>query len=254
MSIKEKKEELLRLEDEIKRLKKAKRAKYRKNALMGVFLWSPAIVWTGYYLYNAITTNKYPGYLDYVTKKAYTTTKYSSITGETESEKEYAYKKDVQDDVLFYYEPWVKNEDGTYTSNTEKYILNNVSEKQIKRLLDKEDLSFDDLTVLSVKSHETIKNDAKITITPEDLEPHYEVIVYDVDNYDTIIDRETREDDYSDWGLAIGYILVTGMIECGLHAAYLEKGKLPFATTFKENYNIVANRARHKELVKELVK
>ena len=233
--LKNKREKLIRMDRNIKMLKRSVRDKYINNAISAIFIWAPTMIWTGLYLHTSISKNKYPGHLDYVTKKAYTTTKYSSITGEIESEKEYAYKKDVKEDVIFYYEPWVKNEDGTYSSNTQKYVLNDISEKQIKRLLDRDDLTFDDLTVLSVQSRETIKNDKKTTITSTDLEPHYEIIVNDVNSSDTIIDRETRKDDMSeDWVLLVSVLTVEGLMEGLMHFACFENGHHPYKSAKDE--------------------
>ena len=252
--LKDEKVQLLELEKEIKELKRKMHTKYRKNAFKALLIWSPAILWSGWYLGDAISRNKYPGNLDYVTKKAYTTTKYSSITGEIESEKEYAYKKDVPADVMFYYEPWVKNGDGTYSSNTEKYVLNDISEKQIKRLLDRDDLTFDDLTVLSVQSRETIKNDEKTTITSTDLEPQYEVIVYDVNSYDTIVERETKKDDMADWMTLGGLLFATSLIEGIVHASFYENGGHPYVATIAERNAIKTKKNEQKELKKVLGK
>lgn len=234
--LKDKREKLIEIERRSKLLKKSVHDKYVNNALTALFIWAPTMIWTGAYLYSSISRNKYPGHLDYVTKTAYTTTKYSSITGEIECEKEYAYKKNVKEDVIFYYEPWVKNEDGTYSSNTEKYVLNDITDSQIKRLLTKEDLSFEDLTILSVQSQETIKNDKKETITQADLEPHYEIIVNDVNSSDTIIDRETRKDDLSeDWVLLGAILAVEGLIEPFMHLAAYEDRKHPYKSAKDEN-------------------
>ena len=233
--LKDKREKLIRMDRNIKMLKRSVRDKYINNAISAIFIWAPTMIWTGLYLHTSISKNKYPGHLDYVTKKAYTTTKYSSITGEIESEKEYAYKKDVKEDVIFYYEPWVKNEDGTYSSNTQKYVLNDITDSQIKRLLSKEDLSFEDLAILSVRSQETIKNDKKETITQADLEPHYEIIVNDVNSSDTIIDRETRKDDMSeDWALLGSVLALEGLIEPFMHLAAYEDGKHPYKSAKDE--------------------
>lgn len=252
---KDKIQKLKSIKEEIKYHKHERRSIIAGNIGKGALLaLTPAII-AGMMGSSYVSRKDLPGRRDMVDNHAYNTIDYSSLSGTkvTKEYKESVTKKELVDN-LYHYGQWEEQENGTYKCKVTEYELEDVTEEQIYELLEKKDLSFDDLLTLSIKSAKTTEYE-KSNITQEELEngSYFEIVVHDENKEDVVKVLESAEDNASDiWAIVVSAFLAlladTGMI--GITAGDI----IDFDSTSYEDNQIKVYKERYKELKKELKK
>lgn len=193
-----------------------------------------------------------PGRRDYMNAHAFTTTKYSSLTGEVETEKEYKYGGTLEKDKLCYYGPWEEQNEGTYKCDIKEYELQDVTEEQIKELLNNEDVSLEDILALDMKP---VDSSGYITsnLTSEELSnnPYYEIIVYDEDKEDKLLKLQTKDDSFNDVAAISAGVILAGLTEIYAHITLGHCGRI-YDSPYCDNMVIEDNTEKIKQLKKEL--
>lgn len=248
--------ELRKLRTRIKNNKDDRNKIYVENITKAFMIWSPTIVAALTAISFFKTEKNSPFTLDYVEKSAITTISYSSDIGVMEKTKEYATShKSVDEDVMVYYGPWEQQEDGTYVTTTTEYILNDLTVEQAERLLSREDLSFDDVSVLSVKkTNDSTYKKNDVTENDLEMEPHFEIKIYDRDINDTVITKETVEENWGAVGMLVGFGVISALGEIVAYAIAKLTKALPYEKTYGISEKIENYKEQEKKLVKELKK
>ncbi|MBR5370196.1 MAG: hypothetical protein IK137_02710 [Bacilli bacterium] len=248
----DKKEKLEKLKEKIKYYRGKRNETIATNVLKGTIIASPFLI-AGLLLGGHFIKHKnIPGHIDYLERHANNTITYSSDTGLLEKNTEYVISDQNHKDKMTYYGPWVQQADGTYTSSVKEYILNDIGEKEINELVNKENLAFEDIFNLSVDGC-TDRLYRKDSLTQEELEmePHFEITVFDVDKNDTMMVRETPEENKDDIAIVV----------LGVFAAILCEGViLMIAGPYSSLYDFESTRGysmdikNYKKEIKELKK
>ena len=246
-------EKLESLKDDIKYYKKERRrivaGNMGKGALLAII---PAIV-GGLVGGSYISRKDLPGRRDMIENHAYNTITYSSVSG-TKVTKEYkeSVKKEELIDNLYHYGQWEEQGNGTYKCKVTEYELEDVTAEQIYELSRKEDLSFDDLLTLSIKSAKTTEYE-KPNVTKEELEnsSYFEIVVHDEDKKDVVKVLESEEENSNDIGRLVVCVLITLSGEAAVIA--MTGGEIiSFESTSYEDNQIKEYKKRCKEIKKEI--
>lgn len=253
---KQKIEKLEQARDAIRRYKIERNKVYFENTLKFSIIWAPTILGVVGSICYFKSVKRSPFILDYVEKQAYVTESYSSNTGVVEKHVDYVVKKSPMDsDVLFYYGPWTEQDDGTYLCTTTKYILNDIAIEQAEKLFSKEDLSFDDVSILSVQNSE-VTNFRKNSITKEELEmePYFEIKIYGFDKKDTVIAKETEKENDDSVGILAAIGIASGICEICAYVIAKCIRALPYSKACHINRNIKKYKEEEKRLIKQVSK
>lgn len=116
----------------------------------------------------------------------------------------------------------------------------------------KEDLSFDDLLTLSIKSAKTTEYE-KPDVTKEELEnsSYFEIVVHDEDKKDVVKVLESEEENSNDIGRLVVCVLITLSGEAAVIA--MTGGEIiSFESTSYEDDQIKEYKKRCKEIKKEI--
>lgn len=246
-------EKLESLKDDIKYYKKERRRIVAENMGKGALLAIiPAIV-GGLVGGSYISRKDLPGRRDMIENHAYNTITYSSVSG-TKVTKEYkeSVKKEELIDNLYHYGQWEEQGNGTYKCKVTEYELEDVTAEQIYELSRKEDLSFDDLLTLSIKSAKTTEYE-KPNVTKEELEnsSYFEIVVHDEDKKDVVKVLESEEENFNDIGRLVVCVLITLSGEIAV-IAMTGGAIISFESASYENNQIKEYKKRCKEIKKEI--
>jgi hypothetical protein len=249
----EKIEKLKRIKKEIKYHRSERNTTVFHNIIKGTVICAPVCIIGGILASSYVINKNIPFHIDDIKNHAYNKLTYSSTTGLLDKKTEYTTKTAKDDDIMVYYGPWVQQDDGTYISSVKEYTLNDISEKDLEELVNKEDLSFEDIFNLSFKNcKESIYK--KDSVSEEELEigSHYEIKVYDYDMNDTVMLKETKDDisrDVAKFFLSIAGVTFSEALLFGVWCDDLIPDTIKYETEKINEYKI-----KKKEIEKELGK
>lgn len=150
-----------------------------------------------------------PFYRDELESRA-NITKYFDSLGNVRYEKQYKnfFEEVSNDNLLLHYNKWQQTNDGYYERTVETYALDDISQKEVLKLFEKENLNLKELF-----GEPTIKREIKSNLADEEKneEPFLEAIMYSKDSNDYIMVKETFGNDMSI--IAVDVFLV-GCVVC----------------------------------------
>lgn len=254
MENKEVLKKLKELEKDIRQYKREIGMAKTKNVLRSTLKYSSPFLGAAAFVgsYVAITGNV-PFYRDYKKENAHTKTEYSSTTGKIKKEKQYE-EYDDEIDTLCYYAPWELQEDGTYKRKVKTYVLEDVASYAMEKLVDQEDVSFESI-LADISLNDNIKKEKTVVqkieeITEEEIEPYFEMTVYEVDKDDSMWISQDDEAELGDVMITILGGICTGFIT-GLAGAFYD----PKFDSYGHWKSYIREAEREKEcLQKQLVK
>ena len=110
--------------------------------------------------------------------------------------------------ILYYYSQWQPDINGLYTRNVETYKLDELTEEEILKLFNKEDLKLSDIFGKPISK----KRETKNNVTEEELQQNdcLKAIIYSEDKNNYILYKETKEENNV---ITAAYLALTAVVE-----------------------------------------
>ena len=110
--------------------------------------------------------------------------------------------------ILYYYSQWQPDINGLYTRNVETYKLDELTEEEILKLFNKEDLKLSDIFGKPISK----KRETKNNVTEEELQQNdcLKAIIYSKDKNNYILYKETKEENNV---ITAAYLALTAVVE-----------------------------------------
>ncbi len=110
--------------------------------------------------------------------------------------------------ILYYYSQWQPDINGLYTRNVETYKLDELTEEEILKLFNKEDLKLSDIFGEPISK----KRETKNNVTEEELQQNdcLKAIIYSEDKNNYILYKETKEENNV---ITAAYLALTAVVE-----------------------------------------
>lgn len=118
---------------------------------------------------------------------------------------EQQYDKFEEDtNFLYYYTKWIKEDNEFYSRNVEVYKLKDITEEDILKLFEKEDLKLSDIFGKTITNKKETSNNIKIN--EEENKDYLQAIIYEKNKNDYIIKKESIDDNVA---ISLIYSLIT---------------------------------------------